>query len=119
MTRGSALIEVLVLGFAATLLVLQATVTMGRLQAAGEEVTEAAQAAATHAARYGDPDAAAALAAALAPGADVAVEVDAGGVRVVVSRSVALVGPDATPVRRTVVGRGNAPANPYRSQRAP
>ena len=119
MSRGSALIEVLALGFVAVLLVLQSTVTMGRLQAAGEEVSEAAQAAATHAARHRDAAAAGALAASLAPGAAVEVTLTAGGARAVVSRSVPLVGPESTPVRRTIVGRGTAASSPYLSRPAP
>ena len=119
MSRGSALIEVLAVGFVAVLLVLQGTVTMGRIQAAGEEVTEAAQAAATHAARHRDLGAAQVLAESLAPGADVRVTLDGAGAHAVVSRSVALVGPASAPVRRTVTGRGSAPTSPYQSRPAP
>ena len=54
--RGSALIETLVLGFVAVMLVLQASMAAARIQTAGEEATEVAQAAATWATRYGDRD---------------------------------------------------------------
>ncbi len=115
MTRGSALIEVLVLGFVAMLVVLQAIVATGRLQAAGELVTETAQAAALQAARTGDAAAARDYIQERVTGAHLSIRLDERQARVEVRVDVALVGPTGSPLRRAVTGRATAQVSPYRS----
>lgn len=115
MTRGSALIEVLVLGLAAALVVLTATVAAGRVQSAGEEATEVAQRVAQWAARYGDPDSAALLADELLPGATISITGTDEVITVVVRAPVSLVGPGGGPLRTVVTGRAEARMSPYRS----
>jgi hypothetical protein len=114
--RGSALVEALVLGALIVAAVGYATVTAGRLHAAGERATEAAQAAAAWAARHGDADDAGRIAARLAPdAASIEVARSGGRIEVVVRIRVALAGP-AGP-HRTVVGRAGTSISPYRSNR--
>lgn len=105
------------LGFVAVFLVMNATLAAGRLQAAGEELTEVAQAAATWAARYDDRAGAERLVAARLPDASVEVTDRRGEIRVMVTRSVPLIGPEGSPVRRTLVGRAEVRTSPYRAGR--
>ena len=116
MTRGSALVEVLVIGALLTLGISQAAVAAGRLHAAGDRASEAAQVAAAWAARHGDADDAEARARSLAPEAagvevvrlddEIAVEVR---IRV---RLLEPLGPETE-----VVGRATARIGAYRSNR--
>ncbi len=115
MSRGNAIIEVLVLGFLGALIVLQGVVVTGRLQSAGDEATEVAQAAAAWAARSGNPAAAEAMAHELLPEAEVTATGNGTMIRVVVETSVSLIGPDGSPIRTTVRGRAEARISPYRS----
>jgi hypothetical protein len=116
MSRGSALVETIVLGAVLVAAVGAGVVAAGRLHAAGEQATEAAQAAAAWAARHGDAADARRIAADLAPDAE-SIEVGRMGERieVVVRIRVAVFGP-AGP-HRTVVGRAGATISPYRSNR--
>lgn len=115
MSRGNALIEALVLGAVIVAAVGYAAVTAGRLHAAGERATEAAQAAASWAARHGDADDARRIAARLAPDAEsIEVGPSAGRIEVVVRIRVGLPGPAGT---RVVVGRAGTWVSPYRSNR--
>lgn len=98
-----------------TLLVMQAVIGYGRVAAAGDQATSAAQTAALWAARSGDASEAAALAHRLVPDAEVDAWRDGESIHVVVRRSVSVVGPASGPVRHTVVGRGAASVAPYRS----
>jgi hypothetical protein len=114
MSRGSALVDTLVATLV-TALLLQGALAACRLQAAGETAAEAAAVAATWAARHGDAGLAAAVARALAPGAEtVSAEIRGGTLTTVVRLRVPLTGPDGA-VSRTVVGRAGAPISPYRS----
>ena len=108
--RGSAFLEVLVLGFLISLVIAQALVIAGRLQAAGEMATEAAQVAALEAARHGDTTTAREVAGRLAPGSAVSTRLSGGQMQVEVSVVVPLPGHSVT-----VVGRGAAFVSPYRS----
>ena len=116
--RGSALFEVLVVGTLAALMILQATVAAGRIQAAGEEATEVAQAAAAWAARYGDPAAAEAMARRMLPEAQVVAAAAGTGIEVTVRLRVSVVGPRGGPLRTSVTGRATAPVSAYRSRPA-
>jgi hypothetical protein len=115
-SRGSALVEALVLGALIVAAVGYAAVAAGRLHSAGERATEAAQAGAVWAARHGDADDARRIAARLAPEAE-AIEVGrtGGRIEVTVRIRVGLAGP-AGP-HRIVVGRAGASISPYRSNR--
>ena len=113
--RGSALIETLVLGFVAVMLVLQASMAAARIQTAGEEATEVAQAAATWAARYGDRDGAEQLVHDLLPEATVEVKGGRDRIRVTVTKRVSLIGPSGSPLTRDVVGKASVRISPYRS----
>ncbi|MGH8934854.1 MAG: hypothetical protein ACRDXD_01055 [Acidimicrobiia bacterium] len=108
--RGSAFLEVLVLGFLIFLMVTQALVIAGRLQAAGEMATEAAQVAALEAARHGDITTAREVAERLAPGSAVSTRLSGDQVLVEVSVVVPLPGHSVS-----LVGRGAASVSPYRS----
>lgn len=114
--RGSATLEMLVLGFLITILLGQLLVSAGRLQAAGEAATEVAQTAALEAARYGDADLAVRVARSLLDDAEVsAVRID-DEIRVEVRSTVGVIGPGGL-VSRTVTGRAAARVSPYRSNR--
>lgn len=114
MSRGSALVDTLVAALL-TALLLQGALAACRLQAAGEDATEAAAVAATWAARHGDPALAATLAHAIAPDAEsISAGLTGDGLSTVVRVRVALAGPDGI-VSRLVIGRAVAPISPYRS----
>lgn len=109
------MIEVLVVGMALTLLLLQVIVGYGRLTIAGDGATNAAQTAALWAARSGSAISAASLAEELAPGAEVESWQQGATIHVVVRRAVSVIGPAGGPLQYTVVGRGSAVISPYRS----
>jgi hypothetical protein len=114
-SRGSAVVESLVLGALVVAAVGYAAVAAGSLHAAGERATEAAQAAASWAARHGDADDARRIAARLAPDAEsIEVGAAAGRIEVVVRIRVGLPGPAGT---RVIVGRAGTWVSPYRSNR--
>ena len=116
MSRGSALVDTLVAAFVAAFL-LQGAVAAAHLQGAGEQVQQAAAAAASWAARYGDSRAADTLARALAPAAEsISLRYSGGSVAAVVRRRVPLAGPNGD-VGPVVVGRAVAAVSPYRSNR--
>lgn len=113
--RGASLIETLVIGFAVVLVVGQALVTLGRLDAAATRASEAAEVAAAWAARHGDDRDAARIAGRLAPGSDVSTTRQGDEIAVVVTIDVPLVGPSGTALTRTVSGRATVRLSPYRS----
>ncbi len=115
--RGAALIGTLAIGFAVVLLVGQSLVTIGRLSSAATAAEETARYAATWAARNGDAGDAAEIAAQLAPEARIITEGDATGITVIVEIDVPLIGPEGSPVTRTVVGRADVPIAEFRSRR--
>lgn len=115
--RGSALLEAVVVGFAVLIVVSQALVTLGRLESAGLAADEAARHAATWANRHGDLEAAERIAAGFLPDARVTVSRDDDGLVVDVALDVPLLGPDGSPLTRTVHGRATVTISPYRSQR--
>ncbi|MBM3694850.1 MAG: hypothetical protein FJW79_02795 [Actinobacteria bacterium] len=116
MSRGSALVDTLVAAFV-TALLLQVAAGAAHLQAAGEQVQEAAVAAAAWTARHGDRAGGLTLAQALAPDADsVALRFVPEGVSVVIRRRVPLIGPGGE-VAPLVVGRAVVGVSPYRSRR--
>ncbi len=115
--RGTALLEAVVVGFAILIVVGQALVTLGRLESAGLAAEEAARHAATWATRHGDLEAAEEIAIGFLPDARVTVSSDGDGIVVDVALDVPLLGPDGSPLTRTVHGRAAAAISPYRSQR--
>ncbi len=115
MSRGSALIETVVIGFAVVLLAVQALVTIGRMSAAGAAAAEAARYAATLAARTGSLDDARREARRIVPEATVAIDRTAGTVVVAVSIDVPVLGPEGSPASMTVTGRATATEGRYRS----
>ncbi len=117
MSRGSALLEVLAVGFVATVIVLQTLVTVARLQVAGEEVSEAAQAAALHGARHGDVVAAHGVLARISPGSAATVRITDDHAYAEVLVRVPLVGPPGTPVSTSVRATAAVRVSPYRSAR--
>ncbi len=116
MTRGSALLEILIVGALICLAVAQGAVAAGRLHAAGDRATEAAQVAASWSARHGDATGAQAIAASLAPDA---LQVDASRsgdeITVAVHIRVGLLGNGGP--SRVVTGRATARISDYRSNR--
>lgn len=114
--RGAALIGTLAIGFVFVLVIAQTLITLGRLSANAADVTEAASYAAQHGARYGDAEDAARIARDLIPDAIVIAVEDGTVLSVEVSVEVPLVGPEHSPIRRTVTGRATAPYSPYRSR---
>lgn len=114
--RGSATLEMLVLGFLVVVLLGQLLVTAGRLQAAGEAATEVARTAAFEAARYGDAAMAIGVARSLLPQAEVQAVQIGDEIRVEVRSTVEVIGPGGV-VSRTVTGRAAARVSPYRSNR--
>lgn len=113
--RGSALIEITVIGFLTALLVFQIALGAARIQASGELATEAAQVAAFHAARHGDLEGARLLANRFAP-AEIQVFRTGDSVSAVVTLDVEVLGPQGW-LRRRVTGRATAQISPYRSNR--
>ena len=116
MTRGSALLEVLVIGALIALAVAQAALAAGNLHAAGDRATEAAQVAAAWAARHGDVEAADRVARSIAPDANrVRVLRSGDDLTVVVKIRVGLIG--GTWPTRVITGRATAAISEYRSNR--
>ena len=114
--RGAALIGTLAVAFVFVLVIVQTLITVGRLGACAAEAAETAAFAAQHGARHGNADDAARLASELSPDAAV-VAVDIGDSLLVEVRiDVPLLGPESTPLRRTVTGRASATYSPYRSR---
>jgi len=113
--RGTVLLGTLAVGFLILILVGQSLVTVGRLSAAATEAEETARYAATWAARHGDASDAERIAAGLSPGAVVDAAATDAGITVVVAVEVSLVGPEGSPVRRTVTGRAEVPISDFRS----
>ena len=114
--RGAALIGTLAIAFLFVLVVVQTLITVGRIGACAAEAAEIAAYAAQHGARYGDADDAARIANELSPDA-VVVAIDEGdNLLVEVRIDVPLVGPEGSPIRRTVTGRASATYSPYRSR---
>lgn len=116
MTRGSAVVEMLIGVLIAALLV-QVVIAAGRVQIAGEQATEAAAAAASWAARHGDAARAERIARALAPGAEaITLRSSDDRITVRVAIRVGLLGPDGV-VSHLVAAEAVAPISPYRSNR--
>jgi len=113
--RGTTLLGTLAVGFLVVIMVGQSLVTVGRLSAAATAAEETARYAATWAARHGDASDAERIAIGLAPGAMVEAAATDGGITVVVAIEVSLVGPEGSPVRRTVSGRAVVPISEFRS----
>lgn len=113
--RGAALIEALVVGMVLFVATIQIVLTAGRLQVAGDAISEAASVAAVVGARHGDLAHARATAAALSPGSSVAVWEDGEGVHVRVSTSVAIVDVLGIDAHRSLSATAFAAVNPYRS----
>ena len=114
---GSALLETVVVGFVVLIVVSQTLVTLGRLESAGLAADEAARHAAAWAARHGDLESAERIADGLLPDAQVTVSRAGDEVVVQVALDVPLLGPDGSPLTRTVSGRAAAMISPYRSRR--
>ena len=106
--RGTALVEILVVGFAVVLIVLPVLSTIARLTEANATVHAAARDGAVWVARHGDEP----------PGVEgimlSIVEAD-GEVEVVASLEVTLVGVGGTAIGRTVRSRVAVPVGAYRS----
>jgi len=117
MSRGSALLETLVIGFATVLLALQALVAAGRLTAAGTAAEEVARYAAEAAARHGSAESARVTATRLLPGATVASRQVGDRVVVRVTVTVPLLGPASGVVSTLVSGEASATIAPFRSGR--
>ena len=117
MSRGSAVIESIVVGFLAALLLLQVTSAAARIQSAGDQVTEIAQSAALFAAHHGDARLAESLVADLLPDASVSAWMRSSDVVVTVSARIVLVGPEGSPVTMTVSGEASARMSPFRSSK--
>lgn len=115
--RGSALLETVAVGFVVLIVVGQALVTLGRLESAGLAADEAARHAATWATRHGDLASAEQIAIDFLPDARVTANRNGDDVVVQVAVDVPLLGPNGSPVTRTVYGRASAPISPYRSSR--
>ncbi len=116
MSRGSALLEVLVIGALIALAVAQAALAAGRLHAAGDQATEAAQVAAAWAARHGSTADAERVARELAPDARrVQATLSGNEITVVVKMEVGLIG--GVWPSRLVAGRATARISTYRSNR--
>ena len=113
--RGSALLEVLSVGFLAVLFVGQALVTVGRLAAAGDAAASSAHAAAVIWADGGDPEAAVDTVETQMPNARVVIVDAAESVTVEVVIDVSVVGPASGPVTIAVRGKAIVPRSPYRS----
>jgi hypothetical protein len=114
-SRGSALIEVLVVGIIVVLTLSQIVLGASRMHAAGDEASSAAHTAAVWAARSGNAADAERLAVRLAPDAEVEAWRDGSQIHVTVSRAVPIVALGSADLSYTVVGRGSAAVSPFRS----
>jgi hypothetical protein len=106
--RGTALLEIIVVGFAVVLMVLPVVSTAARLTEAHATVHAAARDAAVWIARHdGDPPA--------VDGVDVSVVSRGHSVEVVATQEVVLVGAGGATLSRTVRSRVEVPVSRYRS----
>jgi hypothetical protein len=113
-SRGNALIEALVIGALIAIAVAQTAVAAGRIHAAGDRATEAAQIAAAWTARHGDESDARRAARTLAPEAETVDVVRSDTeITVIVRIRVGLLGRGGP--RHTVVGRATVRLSDYRS----
>lgn len=117
MSRGSAVIETMVVGFVAALLLLQITSVAARIQSTGDELTEVAQSAALFAAHHGDLELAQSLVADLKPDASASAWMRGSEIVVRVEAEVPLIGPNGSPVTITISGEASARMSPYRSSK--
>ncbi len=117
MSRGNALVEVLVVGVLVVLMVVGVGATAMRLHSAGETMTEVAQTAALFAARHGDASTALEVVYRLAPDSMVEIETGDDEITVIVRKRVGVLGPAGTWVTKTVTGRATAALSPLRSGR--
>ena len=115
--QGNAVLEAVVVGFALLIVVSQAIVTVGRLETAGLAADDAARHAATWASRHGDLEVAEQIATGFLPDARVTVRRSGDRLTVDVALDVPLLGPDGSPLTRTVHGRASTVISPYRSLR--
>lgn len=109
--RGTALIEMLVLGFAVVLVVLPVLVTVARVIDANAVVSSEARDSASWLARHGVEKPGA------ASGVSVESSVTGGVAHATATANVTLVGVGGVHIDRTVVASYDAPLSPYRSDR--
>ena len=115
--RGSALLEVMVLGAAMVVMVLAVSVAAGRIIAAGEAAREAARTGSVWGARYGDADLAERTAAKQArPGSTVTARRRGDQLVVTVEETIELLGVPGAPTRR-ISHTERMDIAPYRSNR--
>lgn len=112
--RGSALIEAVVIGSFVFIVVAASVSAAIEVALAGGDAATAARVAAVHSARHSGPDAAIEMAA--RSGRGVSAEREGDAIRVSVVTAVELPHPDGL-VSRVVVGRGEMPLAPFRSDR--
>jgi hypothetical protein len=117
MSRGSAVVESLVLGTIGVAIVLAVILGAVRIQAAGDRAEQTARVTANAIARWGGSAEAAEVGRTHAPDAEVVVERSGDRIVVTVRIVVPLVGPAGSPVSTTVTGRAEARIAPYRSAR--
>ncbi|NQV06304.1 hypothetical protein HQ535_07120 [bacterium] len=114
LSRGSALIEIIVLGVFIGVVLLTAIGAAARVLEAGSRASDAAEMAATAMALGSGDDRARALAAAIAPDAEsVSITEVGGNFAVIVTIRVGLIGPDGGPVSSIVTGRAIAAPSPH------
>jgi hypothetical protein len=116
-SRGSAVVESLLVGTVAVALALTSVIGALRIQAAGERAEEAARVAADTAARWGGPNDGAAAARRLVPGAEVIVWRSGDRIVATVHMGVSIVGPAGSAFSTTVTGRAESRIAPHRSGR--
>jgi len=114
--RGTALIGTLAIGFMVVLVIGQSLLILGRLSAASADAAEVASYAAQQGARYGGPADAARIAQHLLPDADVVAGSSGDTLSVEIRVTVPLIGPEGSPIERTVTGRATVAISPYRSR---
>lgn len=111
---GSALIEAVVIGSFVFIVVMAAVSATIRVSLTGEELASSARIAAVHSARHSDPAVAESMAA--WSGHDASADRVGDSIRVVVVTRVDLPHPDGR-ANRLLVGRGEMPLAPFRSDR--
>jgi uncharacterized Rossmann fold enzyme len=116
--RGSALLEVLVLGAAAVVATVSIVMTANSIMAAGDAAREAARTGAIWGSRHGDADLALRTAARLAPVGSVTTARRQGDhISVIVRTPARLARPFAGAITDRQIGRATVPIAPYRSNR--
>jgi len=116
--RGSALLEVLVLGSAAVIVTTAIVMTATSVVSAGEAAREAARTGAVWGARHGDADLARQTAARFGPdGAVVTARRQGDRMTVIVRVTASLFEPFGRRDRDRQIGRAEVPVAPYRSNR--